>query len=75
MERQAEHEAALGAGAAAGGGGGEDAHAALPPSDLNELAKPKRQEVALRRCCPLMVGEGCKRKWKSKPNQILCQCS
>ena len=47
MERQAEHDAVLGT---AGEG-----DVSAPPADLGELAKPKRQEVALRRCCPLMV--------------------
>jgi hypothetical protein len=50
LERQSEHAGALGPEA-------ESALAAMP-SDLGELSKPKRQEVALRRCCPLMVSLG-----------------
>lgn len=34
----------------------KDSHAPLPsPADLSKLPKPKRQELALRKCSPLMI--------------------
>ena len=54
IARQSEHEAAAAGGAAAASAAAA-AVAHSPPADHGQLAKPKRQELALRRCCPLMV--------------------
>lgn len=61
LSAQLEHEATLGGPDAADAA----ARAALPSDgDLGSLPKPRRVEVALRRCSPLMVGKCGVWRWR-----------